>query len=503
MTGLPKRALAATIALLLGLAPLLGLPALVAPPVVEAFYPDLHFSMFQQAIGGRFSDEAQTWVKDGLERNDAFPEGHKHSEWHFDSAKDSAAICALWMAHEPGKKIGPNKLLFDATAYAVEAFRRDQIDPPGVDRVGGFRREALILYGQYLHAIQDFYTHSNWIELHVAAGTQPGLAPIQAGCDAAELARLQPKLQSGYFDVTSAPADFCGGSYIVTPRLRNLLGLGLRPPAGYDYCHGPPDPAWYVSLAGSVEYPPELRLAKDVPNYYHGQETFQLPGGSVTTYHQEAVRLATLATTETLQVLHDRVVNEFKKQAALFPNRDPECLFTALIKGTNPACPKASLFNGNSAEALALAFWLRPVDVARDRLGTWTVRAFQAEVGLDPVTGKPVSGAMTVDLFSQENLDLGGGRYYRLALNGAGLTASTMSGDVGTLTFADPLTIYQTPPLKSELLRRTPGVAYTFSDAGQLVLCEGFSDTADPATQRKECLASTIAALDPASSPPA
>ena len=53
------------------------------------------------------------------------------------------------------------------------------------------------------------------------------------------------------------------------------------------------------------------------------------------------------------------------------------------------------------------------------------------------------------------------------------------------------------------LPRLNAGVGYTFNDAGQLVLCEGFSDTADPATQRQECLASLIAALDPAAGPPA
>jgi hypothetical protein len=174
-----------------------------------------------------------------------------------------------------------------------------------------------------------------------------------------------------------------------------------------------------------------------------------------------------------------------------------ECLFQGLLKGGDPARPKATSFKGDSADPLGLAFWLRPIDITRDRVGVWTVRSFHTEVGLDPVTGKAISGSMTVDLFSQTFFDQGGGSYYQIALNSSTLVSSTCSGDVGTLQFQDPVIYYQTPPLEPELPRRVPSVGYTFTDTGQLVLCEGFTAAADPATQRQECLASTIALLDP------
>jgi hypothetical protein len=489
MHTLTRRAAGVSAALLL----VLGLIPLAAPPVAQAFYPDdVHIPAFKSQLGAKFDAKGQEWVILGLRQPDVIGQGIP--EWHFDSAKDPTQICDRWRA-------GPRQLLDDTARFAVEAFRRDIKDPPGEDRVSHWRQAALVNFGEYLHAIQDFYAHSNWIELAVVQGKPLGLAPILDGCD---VSKLPPDLVSGYFDPTTPP-DFCG-----PPN-------APRPPAGsgFRYCHGPADPQtlkpaqtvanWLSGLqnaaptsgagtAPTSSLDPKLMLAKDLQNLFHGAD--QAPGTSQT-YHQLAVDLATQATAATWPVFHDRVVAAFKQQASLFPNRDPECLFTALVKGTDPACPKATSFNGNSADPLALAYWLRPIAMTKAQVGTWTVRSFQADVGLDPVTGKPVSGAITVDLFSQPFFDLGGGTYYRTTLDARKLARSTMSGDVGTLQFADPVTYYQTPPLPPELARPVPGISYTFSDVGQLVFCQGFTASADPATQRRECLASTIAVLNP------
>lgn len=501
MPGLPRRATVAIVAVRLTLALPFGLLSLAPLSSAQAFYPDdVHIPVFRSELGAKFDAQGQEWVILGLREPDVI--GQTAPEMHFDGAANPTQMCDRW-------KDGPSKFLTETARTAVEAFRRDKKDPPGTDRVAIFRQQALVNFGRYLHAIQDFYSHANWVELAVAQGGSPGVAPILDGCDAA---KLPSALATGYFD-PKFPPDFCGPPG------------APRPPAGlgFTYCHGPSDPhtlesvqsvaTWLQGLQNTQPSSPTtgspcwkdytgtldhaLMIAKDLAKSFHGCET--LPGSS-DTYYAVAKQLATRATADTWPVLHDTVVQEFTKQASLFPNRDPECLFTALVKGTDPACPKATMFKGTSADALGLAYGLRAIDVPKERIGTWEVRAFQAEIGLDPVTGKVVTGSLTVDLFDQATFDQGG--LYRYTLNASAVERSTMSGDVGTVKFADPIIYYQTPPFEPELERRVPDLSYTFSDAGQFVLCEGFTATADPATQRQECLATPIAVLDPVTGVP-
>ena len=138
-------------------------------------------------------------------------------EWHFDSANDPAAICERWTK-------GPKALLDAAALAAVEGFRVTPGTPDDPKKRQSQREETLKDYGQYLHAIQDFYAHTNWIELHVAAGKQPNPAPIVDGCDAATLNSLAPGLRSGYFNADTPP-DFCG------PRYRSTTPYYLDPPS--------------------------------------------------------------------------------------------------------------------------------------------------------------------------------------------------------------------------------------------------------------------------------
>ena len=516
-----RRAVTAIAALLLAFAPVLGLLPFVSPigeqffvaPAAEAFYPSLHFEIFQNTVGSQFSEEARGWVNEGLEYNDTLSVGQFHPEWHFDSAKDPADICALWMAHDPGKKMGPNRLLVDAAAYAVEAFRQDPTDPSGPERVGAFRREALFAYGQYLHAIQDFYTHTNWIELHVATGKQPGVAPIQKGCDAAELAALQPRLQSGYFDFRSAPVDYCGGNWVLSPGLinsLNRLGLAgaLRPPAGFDYCHGPPQPAWFVTAAGSVQYPPELRLAKDLPDHYHGAETFQLPGGPVTKYHDEAVRLATLATPETLQVLHDRVV---PRLATDLPDRDAECLFLVLLKGGDPACPKrvglGSIYHGEAlaVDDSALAPWEDYPDYPGGPVlaqATTALRNVRASIEVEAADGDDAvrfitGGSLTFEINAQD----GGGTYAYTATQARGVIRSVADGYGGMVDFTGTMTFNQPDGSPTVFSDHLEAFGLAVDAAGEMVLCPPLPGP-DPVQTYQDCLARAVVRLKPAQSPP-
>jgi hypothetical protein len=337
---LKRRAVVVVTALLVALGPGLGLTPIAPAPTAEAFNPPLHIGMFTTVVGSYFSPEAQGWVAAGLEQSDNV-EGQARPELHFDSAADPTAICDLW-------KRGSDSLLNEAARFAVEAFRRNVADPPESNRVAQFRQQALTAYGQYLHAQQDFYAHTNWIERRVAQRRMPDVAPIWSTCD---VAKLPAGLQSGFFrfDITALTTDapdFCGPI------------AGPRPPAnsGFRQCHGPPHPdtmreiiaqlpAW---VSGSIDWlagrdvtvstlDPTLMLAKDLFDLYHGSEELTLPDGRKTTYHREAVRLASEATAKAFLAFRDRTVEKLQTE---LPDRDPGCLFEALVKGGDPNCPK-------------------------------------------------------------------------------------------------------------------------------------------------------------------
>lgn len=503
MASAPRRTVPALTAAVLVLGSLLGLAPLAPPPDARAFYPSLHDAMFRGQLDANFSAEAQDWVTEGLEKNDAFPEGHQHPEWHFDSAKDPAAICALWNAHDPGKRSGPNKLLADAAAYALEAFKNNPFDPRGFDRVSSFRGPALIAYGQYLHAIQDFYTHTNWIELHVAAGKQPGVAPVQAGCDVAKLTAALPtatgRLQSGYFDIYSLPPDFCGSG---------LLFGRLKLPAGFDFCHGPPEPTWYLRLLGPTRLPVDLMLAKDVPNVYHGAQTFQLPGGAVTTYHDEAVRLATLATAESLTVLHDRVV---AKLTTDLPERDPECLFLALIKGGDPTCPKrlglGSHYQGEVpvVDDSALALWENSAGGIVDPESSTSLRDVRVAIQLDTANIQSggaifVTGGSLTFQFDEKDT---GSHYVFDGAAASGSIAPVADGYDGFVDFSGTVTV--TRPGFSPLVFTDHYESFELAvdAAGQPVLCQSLPlPTLDGVRQYQDCLARAVVRLQPAPAAP-
>lgn len=49
-------------------------------------------------------------------------------------------------------------------------------------------RQALLQFGTYLHPVQDFYSHTNWLELHLAGGeSDVPLAPMDFHIEVANL----------------------------------------------------------------------------------------------------------------------------------------------------------------------------------------------------------------------------------------------------------------------------------------------------------------------------
>ena len=210
---------------------------------------------------------------------------------HFDNARNATEICAL------------------ANAAWAQFYSniRDPILPsnaPEYDQVW-FRAHAQSSFGELTHTLQDFYSHSNWIELFVDAGASPPLAlPLFPSCTASVLQgllRSGDRLQTGYFNIihwAGCPISLTDGSW--------------KPPTGYDYCHE--------------------TLNKDWPESPHGDDI--VPGYGIT-YHVLAMQLARAHTTK----LYESVVSSLQNDwAAKFPNLRSECLIDHVFKDSHQPC---------------------------------------------------------------------------------------------------------------------------------------------------------------------
>lgn len=106
-------------------------------------------------------------------------------DWrHFDNAKNPAEFCdraiTAWNVYRPAIVDGAQP-----------------IGPGGQDLVNGPAARAA--FGGLLHALQDIYAHSNWVELNVAGGTPENLFPsVFPTCDPGA---LPPELYTGFFSL--------------------------------------------------------------------------------------------------------------------------------------------------------------------------------------------------------------------------------------------------------------------------------------------------------------
>lgn len=173
------------------------------------------------------------------------------------------------------------------------------------------RDGALRAFGQATHAIADFYSHTNRVEIHADAGVRPPHAPLFGPgptgpgqtCDPSN---LPERLQSGYADLTafltSGGASWCPSG---------------TPPAGFTCCHE--------------------HLSKDEPDKGHGAERPGPPGNQTfitgETYHTLAVELAMQATAEAWESLRLRIVRRYDSDTV-----DGECVFKKLAFGGNQSC---------------------------------------------------------------------------------------------------------------------------------------------------------------------
>jgi hypothetical protein len=161
-------------------------------------------------------------------------------QWrHFDSAPHPVQVCdranLAWL-HFSGLILG------DLRLGSLEAARSE--------------------FGGLSHAVQDFYSHSDWLEIG-----QRALAPLFPSCSPTS---LPPSLETGYFGI-AWDNTFPGGCPVDSTH-------SLAPPYPFTYCH--------------------QEINKDEPTG-HGADP--LPGGAGATYYSAAVSLAVQATAALVQ----------------------------------------------------------------------------------------------------------------------------------------------------------------------------------------------------------
>ncbi|ETT25621.1 hypothetical protein RAJCM14343_0467 [Rhodococcus aetherivorans] len=239
------------------------------PPNALAFAPDIHGAILRAALppatlDGGVDDPALAEITGSLltgtgnEGSDLF-QGDAFR--HFDNAARPADVCDrardAWNFFVPAviagaQPTGPPEFRTSANGFAARS-----------------------AFGGLTHALADFYSHSNWVELAVGTDRAPGLAPLFPTCDPAA---LPAGLHTGFFELTPANGlDGCPSGPPAPPAGSSVPPAEgpPAPPAPFEECH--------------------LTLNKDDPGSLRGREP--VPGYPGTTYHQLAVQLAVEHTT--------------------------------------------------------------------------------------------------------------------------------------------------------------------------------------------------------------
>lgn len=219
---------------------------------------------------------------------------------HFDNAPDRATVC---------------QRANDAWTYFY-AFIRINVrpaNPPEWNEIDNARAiEALSAFGALTHSLQDFYSHSNWLEAHVLRGQSPGTADalFPPPCNSST---WPGDLQTGYFNLKNG-IDGCPGT---------------TPPAGFGFCHE--------------------ALNKDNDASKEGGK--QVPGMSTITYHQLAMQLATAHTANLYQQVVDALKGDLAQQ---YPQARPDCVVAHLFQGSQTPCRfgRLSVVNDDSSVTL-------------------------------------------------------------------------------------------------------------------------------------------------------
>ncbi len=212
-----------------------------------------HERIVRDALIGRMSAEALNWVVVANLRCDLY---QLSPERHFDSAPDRETLGRLW-------RMGLRRFYLRAL---------DLMKPPAFD--ASQRKPALQYFGRASHALADFYAHTNWVEIQVAAGDMDALAPL---------------LETP-FDPQNYPEELQSGYYSLRYGIKgcpNVQGSYL-PPAPFRFCHE--------------------TIAKDHADKGHGADLATPAGPS---YYELAVNMAVRSTAE----LWERFCEQVEEQA--------------------------------------------------------------------------------------------------------------------------------------------------------------------------------------------
>lgn len=283
----PRRALLAIIATASATAALFSVPA----PRALAFDSPTHDRIVHDALAPDNVDAlAMAQILNGpppgggAVGSDAFP---SDTFRHLDSAASPADICAraqgAWNVFSPS--------LFNGAQPAGPGYTSLANGPAARSAFGGLA-----------HAVADFYSHSNWVDVNIAAGQPntpgPQLFPT---CDPAS---MPADVHTGFFSLIYGP----GG-----------CPLG-GPPPGYQECHS--------------------TLNKDSSFTSRGQTP--VPGTDMNEYDL-AAQLATQATAQLYDQIRGMVVDSVN---AAHPDADGECVAHKLFDAGLVPCAKNSPLAG-------------------------------------------------------------------------------------------------------------------------------------------------------------
>jgi hypothetical protein len=257
----------------------LGAAISVVTPV-GGFHLGPHEAITRGALPANKTIEA--WALDRV--IDANKESDLHQtddHRHFDNARDPGQICTLWNR-------GLNTYLDEAVKWAA---------PVGLEKRDLDSREAaLVAFGRATHAIQDFYSHTNWIELQEAlwnggAASIPQAPILGQSCNLASV----PGLHSGYFSVSSASQG---------------LGCNASAQAAGWECHS--------------------TLNKDSDSEPRGSKQY---GSGPGNHHGVAKAVAQAATASAWRALSDRIEARYSSDAT-----DGRCVVAKLAWGGDRSC---------------------------------------------------------------------------------------------------------------------------------------------------------------------
>lgn len=200
-------------------------------------------------------------------------------EQHFDNAPTPGYLCDRWQN--------------GIDTYLTNAVKSGAPDGDDLAKIA-HRIDALQWFGRATHAIEDFYAHTNWLELSLTTSGMPATAPLNGKtCDLS----AYPNLQSGYFAMSlKNGVDGCpkGG-----------------PPAPFRYCH--------------------LGLNKDELVSIEGRKK----AGGVSLHALAADRATTATTKLWLKAVYDRIIEKYDRRDYY---ADPECVFHKLAWNDKKSC---------------------------------------------------------------------------------------------------------------------------------------------------------------------